>query len=304
MLTVGLAGSSGPACGSPSRNRAGADRYSIMRRPARGDLVLHFYARRWPDGRHESRLAGRSFVSAPVREVSDEPPSPGDWDGMAPYLRIDLSGYEGFETPLPVRTLVDEYGDEIRGDLLNTAPRFYPFNGWGTTVRTVQGIYLAAATPGLYGVIRRALGLEEAPGDRSDGAEPHSDYVEARRLARERYYFARNPALVRAAKERLSYTCQVCGFDFAATYGLIGEHYVECHHMKPLSERPEEEQLDGATTSADEVAVVCANCHRMLHRRRPALEVATLEASLQIAARLRTGAAPTTSTHAQLGDSG
>jgi hypothetical protein len=268
---------------SPSRNRAGADRYSIMRRPTRGDLVLHFYARRWPDGRHESRLAGRSLVSAPVREVSDEPPSPGDWEGMSPYLRIDLTGYEVFDTPLPLRTLVDEYGDEIRGDLLNAAPRFYPFNSWGTTVRTVQGIYLAAATPGLYGVIRRALGLEEAPGETSNGDEPHSDYVEARRLARERYYFARNPALVRAAKQRLGYTCQVCGFDFAATYGPIGEHYIECHHMNPLSERPEEEQLDGATTSVEEVTVVCANCHRMLHRRRPALEVAGLKASLQIA---------------------
>jgi protein SCO1/2 len=128
-----------------------------MRRPTRGDLVLHFYARRWPDGRHESRLAGRSLVSAPVREVSGEPPSPGDWEGMSPYLQIDLTGYEAFDTPLRLRTLVDEYGDEIRGDLLNAAPRFYPFNSWGTTVRTVQGIYLAAATPGLYGVIRRAL---------------------------------------------------------------------------------------------------------------------------------------------------
>jgi 5-methylcytosine-specific restriction protein A len=78
----------------------------------------------------------------------------------------------------------------------------------------------------------------------------------------------------------LGYTCLVCGFDFAATYGPIGEHYIECHHMNPLSERPEEEQLDGTTTSVEEVVVVCANCHRMLHRRRPALEVAVLKASL------------------------
>jgi len=264
---------------SPSHNRAGADRYSIMRRPRPGDLVLHFYAQRWPDGAHESRLAGRSLVKASTREVQDEPPSPGDWAGMSPYQRIELTGYEPFSSPLPLRTLVEEYGEEIRGDLLNSAPRFYPFNRWGSKVRTVQGIYLAAATAGLYGVIRRALGLEEAGDETDGGTDSHDDYVEARRLARERYYFARNPALARDAKAHYGYACTVCGFDFEAAYGALGHHYIECHHLNPLSERPEEEQLDGATTSLEDLAVVCANCHRMLHRRRPALSPDELRAS-------------------------
>lgn len=199
---------------------------------------------------------------------------------MTPYYRIDLAQYEPFAAALPLRTLVDEYGDEIRGDIANTAPRFYPFNTWGLTTRTVQGIYLAQATPGLYGVIRRALGLEEARGDtdRDDGT--HEDYVEARRLARERYYFARNPALVKAAKERYGFVCQICEFEFAARYGQLGHPYIECHHRNPLSERPEEEQLDGAVTGVEEIAVVCANCHRMLHRRRPALAVEELRSLL------------------------
>jgi HNH endonuclease len=258
---------------SPTRNRAGADRYSIMRRVGLGDLVLHFYAQHWADGRHESRLAGRSLVAAEVRETQDEPPSAGDWGGMAPYYRVELAAYEPFPSSLPLRTLVDEYGDEIRGDIINAAPRFYPFNRWRATVRTVQGIYLAEATPGLYGVVRRALGLEEADGDTSSATDTHSDYVEARRLARERYYFARNPALVRAAKQHYGYGCQVCEFTFEGMYGDVGHEYIECHHKNPLSERPEEEQQEAATTGIDEVAVVCANCHRMLHRRRPALTI-------------------------------
>jgi hypothetical protein len=265
---------------SPTRNRAGADRYSIMRRPELGDLVLHFYAQHWPDGRYESRLAGRSLVAAQARETADAPPSPGDWEGMAPYYRTELRSYEPFRSPLPLRTLVHEYGDEIRGDIVNAAPRFYPFNTWRATVRTVQGIYLAEATPGLYGVMRRALGLEEAGDDTTSETDTHEEYVEARRLARERYYFARNPALVKAARERYGYSCQVCRFDFEATYGAIGRQYIECHHKNPLSERAEEEQQESATTGVDEVAVVCANCHRMLHRRRPALQVEELRAFL------------------------
>ncbi len=262
---------------SPTRNRANADRYSIMRQPSVGDLVLHFYAQPWVDGPHESRLTGRSLVAAEAHETFEEPPSPGDWVGMAPYYRIKLKSYRvSFPTPLPLQTLVHEYGDEIRGDILNAAPRFYPFNRWGSTSATVQGIYLAEATPGLYGVMRRALGLEEAGSDPASQTDTHDEYVEARRLARERYYFARNPALVRAAKERYGYVCQVCGFDFEATYGEVGSHYIECHHRNPLSERPEEEQQGDLTTGVDEVAVVCANCHRMLHRRRPALATSKL----------------------------
>jgi hypothetical protein len=269
---------------SPTRNQAGADRYSIMREPDRGDLVLHFLARQWDDGAYESRLAGRSVVAKGAREVMEEPPLAGKWTGLAPYYRIELEAYEEFAPPLALRTLVNDFGEEIRGDILNAAPRFYPFSRWGAGVNTVQGIYLARVTAGLYGVLRRALGLEEAAVDNEADPESHAEYVESRRMARERYYFARNSGLVTAAKDHHGYVCQVCGFDFCATYGGLGRHYIECHHKSPLSERPEEEQLDGAATGLDDVAVVCSNCHRMLHRRRPALSVEELKAVLQLRA--------------------
>jgi predicted HNH restriction endonuclease len=102
----------------------------------------------------------------------------------------------------------------------------------------VQGIYLAEATPGLYGLVGRALGIQEAQPTHSDpAADPHAEYAEARRLARERYYFPRNPALVRAAKKTYGYVCQVCDFDFEARYGSLGAGYIECHHLKPLADR-------------------------------------------------------------------
>lgn len=179
-------GELGTCLWSPTRNRAGADRYSIMRRPDVGDLVLHFFAQLWSDGRHESRLAGRSLVAARVPEVDEEPPVPGGWAGMSPYYRIELAGYEAFPRPLPLKTLVDDYGDEIRGDIISAAPRFYPFNPWGDEIRTVQGIYLAEATPGLYAIMRRAFGLEEVEPLSVNAGDAHLDYAEARRLARER----------------------------------------------------------------------------------------------------------------------
>jgi hypothetical protein len=57
--------------------------------------------------------------------------------------------------------------------------------------------------------------------------------------------------------------CEVpnCGFDYADRYGDIGKHYAQVHHKEPLSEAPEE----GRRVTLDDLAVVCANCHVMIH---------------------------------------
>lgn len=65
--------------------------------------------------------------------------------------------------------------------------------------------------------------------------------------------------------------CEVCSFDFEATYGELGKGFAECHHLLPLSVTGETE------TRLNDLAVVCANCHRMLHRRSPDGRLPTLE---------------------------
>lgn len=59
--------------------------------------------------------------------------------------------------------------------------------------------------------------------------------------------------------------CSCCNFDFGVMYGQVGEGYIEAHHTKPLSSLDE----SGGMTRIKELALVCANCHRMFHRRRP-----------------------------------
>lgn len=55
--------------------------------------------------------------------------------------------------------------------------------------------------------------------------------------------------------------CEVCDFDFASTYGAHGFGYMEAHHLVPLSATDE-----AIITRITDLALVCANCHRMLHR--------------------------------------
>src|SRR5438270_82163 len=56
--------------------------------------------------------------------------------------------------------------------------------------------------------------------------------------------------------------CKVCDFDFALVYGVLGKDFAECHHRVPLAELEE-----GHPVRLSDLAIVCANCHRMLHRR-------------------------------------
>lgn len=251
---------------SPRTNASGADRYSIMRQPAAGDSVLHFLKNAWVDGVNESRLIGRSTVSRAVIETNDEPPMAGEWAKRGSYYRIDLIGYEEFSQPVPLSVFTSMYADEIARELDEESPRFYPFTRHGDTLRTVQGIYLAECTRRLLGIFGLALELQVVEG--VDRLVAQVAYAEGKRLTREQTSFARNPALVKDAKALYGTKCQICGFDFAAFYGDVGDGYIEMHHLDELGLRVPSSQA----TSIDRVRVVCANCHRMLHRTVPAMD--------------------------------
>lgn len=264
---------------SPSKTRSGGDRYSLMREPQPGDLVIHLLHQKWPDGITDTRLFGTSFVASPYKEVNEEPPSPGDWAGMSPYYRIDLRDFEELKEPLPIRILYEHYADEIRAELIEDRPRFHPFTTYRDSIRFNQGIYLSRCTARLYNIFQRALGLELSRAKLEyNQPNPHEEYVESLRRSREGYFFARNAKLARDAKRLYGLKCQVCGFDFYETYGDLGKGYIECHHINPLSERPEREWTSELRTKIQDVAVLCANCHRMIHRKKPALSIDELRA--------------------------
>lgn len=56
--------------------------------------------------------------------------------------------------------------------------------------------------------------------------------------------------------------CEVpgCGFDFEAAYGAIGRGYAQVHHLDPLGQR-----VGNEVTTLDDLIIVCANCHAMIH---------------------------------------
>lgn len=97
---------------------------------------------------------------------------------------------------------------------------------------------------------------------------PHRTFEEgkARFVQHSRLEKTRNAGLIREAKtlfkaENGRLFCEACGFDFEITYGDRGSNYIEAHHKTPIS------QLEEATeVTVVDLAMVCSNCHRMLHR--------------------------------------
>lgn len=97
--------------------------------------------------------------------------------------------------------------------------------------------------------------------------QPDVTAIEGALLPRVNNQRERNPKLARRKKaqalEHLGrLECEVCRFDFVEKYGPdLGYGVIDCHHMTPLSElKP------GTKTTPPDLALVCPNCHRILHK--------------------------------------
>jgi len=86
----------------------------------------------------------------------------------------------------------------------------------------------------------------------------------------------RNQSIVRKKKkETASLDCEICGFSFSRIYGSVADSYCEVHHLIPLSEAANVSQ-----TRLEDLAILCANCHRVVHLQSPPYTIAEVKAML------------------------
>ena len=109
--------------------------------------------------------------------------------------------------------------------------------------------------------------------------DPEFDAPEGAPTVRSHRRRERSRELVRMAKAVFHQKhgrlfCQVCEFDFGRTYGE--PDFIEVHHLIPLRDlKP------GHKTKLSELAMVCPNCHRMLHRGSPWPTIDALRATIR-----------------------
>jgi len=83
----------------------------------------------------------------------------------------------------------------------------------------------------------------------------------------------RDPELAEAKRQavlalRKRLECEACGFAVQTTYPDLGGEVCEVHHRRPLAD-----VVERTITRLDDLAVLCANCHRAIHRTKPLLSV-------------------------------
>jgi 5-methylcytosine-specific restriction protein A len=129
---------------------------------------------------------------------------------------------------------------------------------WSTPA---SGIQIRHGVEDLERLWAELVGVYETFADDESGAlEGELRLSMSRHRAREKWLRDEKIAAVKRANDgRLP--CQACGFDFFEAYGEIGRDYAQVHHLKALSDRTKP-----SLTKLSDLAVVCANCHVMVHR--------------------------------------
>ncbi len=141
---------------------------------------------------------------------------------------------------------------------------------WGQYARDRHGVRSVAK------VIRKQVREMQESGWSQELMNGFAEASEGRILTRYHLFRERNHELVKAKKQNVlrnagRLVCEACGFDFAEKYGKRGKGFIECHHLKPVSElKP------GNKTRLNDLALLCSNCHRMVHVSRPWLKMKEL----------------------------
>ena len=147
--------------------------------------------------------------------------------------------------------------------------------------------YLRDAVPGepaLEGDLRRLLRLyreliedidQVRAGDEDEIPQDPALRREARRLRWHLRAEGRNRRAVAEAKRHHGYRCQVCERDFTAEFGERGKRCIDAHHTVPFQELDERPRFLNPIT---DFAIVCANCHRLIHSAVPPLSLEAAQA--------------------------
>lgn len=108
------------------------------------------------------------------------------------------------------------------------------------------------------------------------GEDEESSFSEGKERYKLHKKLERDQNITKKAKElRLDtvgeLSCDVCRFSFADTYGELGAGFIEAHHTIPVSQIK-----GGKKTKIEEIALVCSNCHRIIHLSNPLLSIEEL----------------------------
>ncbi len=162
--------------------------------------------------------------------------------------------------PTPIGNFINEFIDLHNH---KTSPKLFNVNSGVTEnylyyLGNEAGVYLINQVSGF----RSKNAAISADSDLDDERGKTLSQTERKQFKWHKVYEGR--VNTKKVKDILKHTCQACKFTFTDMYGDLGKDFIEAHHLVPYSELKEGEQRK--LNIEKDFVVLCANCHRMIHR--------------------------------------
>lgn len=232
---------------SPVKNSAGGDSWAIMRKPEKGDIIIHSYN----TSSKPHKLQGLSIVDQKYYITDVEPSLADEWGGYGSYYRIELTNYTEFKNKKELQEFLDTYKYEIEkyhaGESISGA--FYNRN-----IRVAQK-YLEKVDYEIFKLILKFLGINNLNEffslEIKEGLEERKpetrNYIISRKI--------RDTKMSQNVKKEYSNICQICGKRI--NIGTIEKpsFYSEGAHIVPIGG-----SHNGSDTK-DNLIVLCPNHH-------------------------------------------
>ena len=130
-----------------------------------------------------------------------------------------------------------------------------------------QDLFQSDAGSGIWALRTFTKQTNEGPSSSNDHFSEDAEAYEARegnQVLREHLVRERNPALIKKFKASLTEPrCEACSMQLSEFYGDLAKDYIEAHHRKPIA-------LESTQpTRLEDLAALCPNCHRIIHKNYP-----------------------------------
>ena len=183
------------------------------------------------------------------------------WEAFAEYFKFELppNFYDGYG-----RRIV--WAGKRAQEIVNTTT--YKFNWVDNNVLwPVGGICWAGLNP-------------DPPTFLAGNIDGTTSYKEGNKKLRLHLYRERNQTVMSLAKaikliDDPLLRCEVCDFSFIEKYGEHGNEFIEGHHLIPLSLLKQ-----NSYTKVEDIALLCSNCHSMIHHGEKVLTISRLQSLL------------------------
>ncbi|MAF68674.1 MAG: hypothetical protein CMH25_04945 [Micavibrio sp.] len=178
-----------------------------------------------------------------------------EWKDEGYKIEVSITN---LATPTPATKLSEEFIELYNS---HTSPKLFNSNGKITEnylyhLDNTAGVFLLSHVNGFNPNIRDSdIDLENERGKRLS-------YVEKKQYRLHKIYEGR--INTQKVKDKLGHSCTACNLKFTDIYGELGENFIEAHHLVPYSQLKEGQERE--INIEQDFVVLCANCHRMIHR--------------------------------------